>query len=412
MVQHLSPKHKSFMAELLEKHSKLKICEVENEMYVKPNQVYLLPKGKNMTIQNKTLYLTGRQSEQNTTIDIFLNSLAEDQRDKSIAVILSGMGKDGTKGIAAIKKNGGMVIAQEPSSAKFPDMPRSAIESGYTDAILEPSSIPNEIISYLEREELEAKFSEEIDERNEEQLSEILELIKEHTPLDFTNYKRPTIIRRIIIRMTANKINTLKDYIDYIHKNTEELEILAKEFLISVTKFFRDKEAFEKLKDKVIPKIVENKLMVDTLKIWVVGCATGEEAYSMAILVKEELRRQNKDLEVKIFASDIDKEALAHASKGIYDHTIENNVSEELLEKYFISEEEKYRVSDTIRKMIIFADHDIVRHPPYGKIDLISCRNLLIYINPILQKKILSSLHFCLNEEGYLFLGPNENIGN
>lgn len=291
-------------------------------MYVKPNQVYLLPKGKNMTIQNKTLYLTDRQAEHNTAIDIFFNSLAEDLEDKAIAVILSGMGTDGTRGIASIKKDGGMVIAQEPSSAKFPDMPRNTIESGNADAILEPSMIPNEIISYLEREELEAKFSEEINEKDEEQLSEILELIKEHTPLEFTNYKRPTIIRRIIIRMTANKITPLKDYLDYIHENTVEIEILAKEFLISVTKFFRDEKAFEQLKEKVIPEIIKNKLMVDTLKIWVVSCATGEEAYSMAILVREELIKQNKDLEVKIFASDIDKKALALASKGIYNPNI------------------------------------------------------------------------------------------
>ncbi|MBK6263501.1 PAS domain-containing protein [Marivirga sp. S37H4] len=413
IIQHLSPTHKSFMAELLEKHSKLKICEVENEMYVKPNQVYLMPKGKNMTIRNKTLYLTDSKARPtNTAIDIFLNSLAEDQTDKSIAIILSGMGNDGTRGIAAIKQNGGMVIVQEPSSAKFPDMPLSAIESGNADAILPPNLIPEEIISYLKREELKSNFSDEISQDNEDQLSEILHLIKQHTPLDFTNYKRPTIIRRIVIRMTINKISSLKDYIDYIQENTAELEILANDFLISVTKFFRDKEAFEVLKEKVIPEIIKNKLMVDTLKIWVVGCATGEEAYSIAILIMEHLTKLKKNLEVKIFASDIDKGALAIASKGVYNANIKNEVSEKLLGKYFIREDNKYRVRDNIRKMIIFADHDIVKQPPYGKIDLISCRNLLIYINPILQKKILSSLHFCLNPEGYLFLGSSESLGD
>ncbi|WP_375579180.1 chemotaxis protein CheB [Marivirga tractuosa] len=412
IIQHLSPDHKSFMAELLEKHSKLKICVVDNEMYVEPNQVYLMPKGKNMTIKDKVLYLTDKKVKQvNTSIDIFFSSLAEDQADKSIAIILSGMGNDGTKGASAIKKNGGMVIVQEPSSAKFKDMPLSVIESGNADAILPPHLIPERIISYLKQEELKSKLSEEVTQNNEEQLTEILNLVKQYTPLDFTNYKRPTIIRRIVTRMTHNNVNTLNGYINYIHGNTDELEILANEFLISVTKFFRDKEAYDILKEKVIPEIIKNKLMVDGLKIWVVGCATGEEAYSIAILVMEHLTELKKNLEVKIFASDIDKGALAVASKGIYNANIKNDVPEELLKKYFIEEEKQFRVRDNIRKMIIFADHDIVKQPPYGKIDLISCRNLLIYINPFLQKKILSSLHFCLNSEGYLILGPSESLG-
>ncbi|MGM0582732.1 MAG: chemotaxis protein CheB [Bacteroidota bacterium] len=413
IIQHLSPNHKSFMAELLEKHSKLKICVVENGMYVKPNQVYLMPKGKNMTIKDKVLYLTDSKPKQtNTAIDIFFSSLAEDQTDKSIAVILSGMGHDGTKGAAAIKRNGGMVIVQEPSSAKFKDMPVSAIESGNVDAILAPNLIPEEIISYLKREQLKAKLSEEVTQNNEDQLTEILNLVKQYTPLDFTNYKRPTIIRRIVSRMTHVNVSTLNSYINYIHENTDELEVLANEFLISVTKFFRDKEAYNNLKEKVIPEIIKNKLTVDGLKVWVVGCATGEEAYSIAILINEHLTELKKNLEVKIFASDIDKAALAVASKGIYNSNIKKDVSEELLEKYFIEEDHKFRVRDNIRKMIIFADHDIIKQPPYGKIDLISCRNLLIYINPLLQNKILSSLHFCLNTDGHLFLGPSESLGD
>jgi two-component system CheB/CheR fusion protein len=413
IVQHLSPHYKSYMAELLEKHSKLKICEVENEMYVKPNQVYLMPKGQYMTIKNKVLYLKDIQSKpKNTAVDIFLNSLAEDNGEKSIAVIMTGMGNDGTKGIAAIKKNGGMVIVQDPNTAKFKDMPLNAIESGNADAILAPHLIPDEIISYIKHEKLKFKLSEEVTTADEDKLSEILNLVKRNTPLDFTNYKRPTIIRRIASRMIhLNHIDSLSSYIKYIHKNPKEVDTLSKEFLISVTSFFRDKEAFEHIKEKVIPEIIKNKLMVDTLKIWVVGCATGEEAYSIAILVKEHLIEEKKDLGVKIFASDIDKDALAVASKGIYNANIKKDVSERFLEKYFIEEDGMFRVHDSIRKMIIFADHDIVKQPPYGKIDLISCRNLLIYINPVLQKKILTSLHFCLNSGAYLFLGPSESLG-
>jgi two-component system, chemotaxis family, CheB/CheR fusion protein len=413
IIQHLSPDHKSFMAELLAKHSKLKILEAENDMLIEPNCVYLMPRGKNMTIRNRRLLLTdSRPMQPNTAIDIFLNSLAEDQRDKSIAVILSGTGTDGTKGIAAIKKYGGMVIVQDPESAKFNGMPNSAIESGNADFILAPQLIPEEIIAYLKRNILENIFTNKITENDEAALLEILTLIEQHTPLNFTDYKRPTIIRRIVIRMTQNKIITLAGYIDFLKANPSEINILAKEFLISVTKFFRDKEAFEVIKEKVIPEITENKLLVDTLKIWVVGCATGEEAYSLAILIMEHLTEIKKNLEVKIFASDIDKAALLHAAKGVYAENITKDVSEERLNKFFVKQDNKYKVRDNIRKMIIFADHDIVKQPPYGKIDLISCRNLLIYINPLLQKKILTSLHFCLNLGGYLFLGPSESLGD
>jgi two-component system, chemotaxis family, CheB/CheR fusion protein len=412
IIQHLSPDHKSFMAELLEKHSKLEISIAENGMVVESNRVYLMPQGKNMTIRNRTLFLNDISALQpNKSIDIFFDSLALSHKNKSIAIILSGTGSDGTKGIAAIKGNGGYVIVQDPESAKFDGMPNSAIGSGNVDVILSPDLIPEEIITYLKRESLENNLTAHIDEENEAELVKILALIQKHTPLDFSDYKRPTILRRVVLRMAKNKIETLSDYVDFLDSNPEEIEVLSKEFLISVTKFFRDSEAFEVLKEKVIPEIIDHKLQVDTFKVWVVGCATGEEAYSLAILILEQLTELKKNLEVKIFASDIDKSALLHASKGIYPASISQDVSKERLEKFFIKQGDHYKVRDNIRKMLIFADHDIVKQPPYGKIDLISCRNLLIYINPILQKKILTSLHFCLNLGGYLLLGPSESLG-
>ncbi len=412
IIQHLSADHKSFMAELLAKHSKLEISVVEDGMFIETNQVYIMPGGTNMTILNRRLYLTESKPKQpNSAIDLFLDSLAQDQGLKSIAVILSGTGSDGTKGIGAIKKNGGYVIVQSPESAKFDGMPNSAIESGNADAILPPQLIPEEIVHYLKRDVLEHNFAAEISENDEAELLIILDLIQEYTPLDFTDYKRPTIIRRIANRMSRNRANTLGEYITYLKSNPKEIETLAKEFLISVTQFFRDPPAFDVLKEKVIPEIIQNKLQVDTLKVWVVGCATGEEAYSIAILIMEELTNLRKSLEVKIFASDIDKTALQHASRGVYSKSISADVSEERLNKFFTLHDNKYKIRDNIRKMIIFADHDIVKQPPYGKIDLISCRNLLIYINPILQKKILGALHFCLNLGGYLFLGPSESLG-
>ena len=414
IIQHLSPDHKSFMSELLAKHSKLKITVAENEMFVETNHVYLMPQGKNMTIKNRRLFLTDLKPYQpNKSIDIFFDSLAESHKEKSIAVILSGTGTDGTKGIASIKKNGGFVIVQDPQSAKFEGMPKSAIDSGYVDVILSPDLIPEEIILHLKSNDLENDFSEQASEDHESDLLKILGLIQKHTPLDFSEYKRPTIVRRIILRMAKNKMTSIAEYVAFLEANPSEISNLAKEFLISVTKFFRDKEAFELIKEKVIPEIVENKLQVDTFKVWVVGCATGEEAYSLAILISEHLTEKKKNLEVKIFASDIDKAALQHASKGIYPARIENEVSSERLSKFFTKQgDHHYKVRDNIRKMLIFADHDIVKQPPYGKIDLISCRNLLIYINPILQKKILTSLHFCLNLGGYLFLGPSESLGD
>ncbi|HSF56255.1 MAG TPA: chemotaxis protein CheB, partial [Algoriphagus sp.] len=413
IIQHLSPDHKSFMAELLRKHSKLKISVAENEMFVETNQVYLMPQGKIMTIKDRKLYLSDiKPMQPNTSIDIFFDSLAESHKEKSIGIILSGTGSDGTKGIAAIKRNGGFVIVQDPTSAKFDGMPNSAISSGNVDVILTPDLIPEEIISHLKMDLLENQYLDQINDSNEEGLLRILALIQKHTPLDFSEYKRPTIKRRIIIRMAKNKAESFADYADFLESNLDEIKILAKEFLISVTKFFRDMEAFDIIKEKVIPEIVRNKLQVDTLKVWVVGCATGEEAYSFAILIQEHLIELKKNLEVKIFASDIDKSALLHASKGIYPESIENDVSQERLNKFFVKQGDHYKVRDNIRKMLIFADHDIVKQPPYSKIDLISCRNLLIYINPILQKKILTSLHFCLNLGGYLFLGPSESMGD
>ncbi len=412
IIQHLSPDHKSFMAELLANHSKLKILIAENGMYVEPNCVYLMPKGKNMTIKDRKLFLSDMQAKQpNTAIDIFLDSLAEDQKEKSIAIILSGLGSDGTKGINAIKRNGGYVIVQDPESAKYDGMPNSAIESGNVDAVRPPELIPDEVIAHLKHEILENDFIHQATDRDEECLEEILKFIQIQTPFDFTEYKRPTIIRRIVRRMAKNDISSLEDYVKFLKDHKPEIDILTNEFLISVTKFFRDKDAFEVIKDKALKEIIENKLQVDTLKVWVVGCATGEEAYSLAILILEQLTDLKKNLEVKIFASDIDKAALLHASKGEYPLTISRDVSEERLKNFFIKQDDKYKVRDNIRKMIIFADHDIVKQPPYGKIDLISCRNLLIYINPILQRKILSSLHFCLNMGGYLFLGPSESLG-
>jgi len=413
IIQHLSPDHKSFMKELLVKHSKLKIYVAENEMEVKSNCVYVLPEGKNMTISKGKLIMKDRpRSTPNSAVDIFFNALAEDKGNKSIGIVLSGNGADGTKGIEAIKKEGGMVIVQDPKSTEYPDMPNSAINSGYYDHILAPKLIPLQIVKYINQKTLTGSITTALTENNEAALTEIHGLIKDHTPLDFSEYKRSTIIRRITRRMMANDVKTLDEYIDILKTTPTEIELLSEDFMISVTGFFRDSEAFEIIAKKVIPELVEDKLLVDVLKIWVIGCATGEEAYSLAILITEHLQEVKKKLEVKIFASDIDQEAINKASKGCYPLSIKKGISESRMSKYFTQVGNAYRVNDEVRKMIIFAKHDIIHQPPYGKIDLISCRNLMIYFNPTLQKRIFATINYCLNPNGYLFLGPSEGLGS
>ncbi len=412
IVQHLPPDFKSRMAELLAKHSKLKILEITNNMQVLSNCVYLMPERKNITMKNGRLFLSETQRVQpNTAIDIFLDSLAADAASKSIAIILSGTGTDGTKGVAAIKKAGGLVIAQNPETALYDGMPNSVIDSGNANLILPPEEMPEAIMNYASQVVLLNKYTNNTNGEDEASLSQILDTIKNHTPLDFTNYKKPTILRRITRRMVQNNASSLKQYANQLLTDIKEIDILSKEFLISVTQFFRDTGAFEVIESTVLPDIIENKLTIDQLKIWVVGCATGEEAYSLAILIRELLTAQKKDIEVKIFATDVDKDAIAYASKGRYPAVIAKDVSAERLTHYFTKDGDFYKVKDELRKMVIFATHDIIKQPPYAKIDLISCRNLLIYLNPILQKKVLSTLHFCLNLNGYLFLGPSESIG-
>lgn len=413
IIQHLSPDYKSLTAQLLVKHSRLKIYVAENGMEISSNCVYVMPEGKTMTISGGKLFLKDREgSAPNSAIDTFFNSLAIDKGSRSIAIVLAGNGSDGIKGIEAIKKMGGMVIVQDPSSTDNKSMPNSAIETGFYDFVLSPKQIPGEIVNYIKQKTLTDALLNPETENNELALKEILDLVKNYTPLDFSEYKHPTIIRRIIRRMTIKNSNTIGHYIQLLKSDPDEIVALAKDFLISVTKFFRDREAFEIIGKKVIPELIENKLLTDTLKVWVIGCATGEEAYSLAILIKEHLINIKKDLDVKIFATDIDKEALAKASKGCYPESIEKDVSDARLNTFFSKEGIGYKVRDNIRRMVVFADHDITSQPPYGKIDLITCRNLLIYFNPTLQKKIFSTIHYCLNKGGYLFLGPSEGLGS
>jgi len=407
IVQHLSADFKSRMVELLSRHSKLVVIEAESGMNVKSNQVYLIPNDKFMTIQDNRLYLTGKEHMQgpHLTINTFFNSLAADSGKKAIGIILSGLGADGTEGIRAIKKAGGMIIARNPETTEFGSMPASAIATGMVDFVLEPELMPDAIEDYVQYAgELVAE-----DDADDKHITAIIDFIKEKLPLDFSDYKLTTLLRRTKRRAGYNNFDTLEKYLAFLKKTPEEVEALAKDFLISVTSFFRDSEAFAIIENKILPDLLAKLTPGEELKLWVAGCATGEEAYTMAIIIAEQLKGDFKDTVVKLFATDIDSAAMEHAGKGIYQGGITKDISPDRLEKYFIKEGDSYRVAPVIRRMVIFAQHDLVKNPPYCNMHFISCRNLLIYMTPVLQKKIFTMLLFGLKVGGCLFLGASEN---
>ncbi|HTF81231.1 MAG TPA: chemotaxis protein CheB, partial [Cytophagales bacterium] len=345
VIQHLPYEYKSRMLEILSKHSSLQVMEITEGMVVTPNCVYLMPDRKAVHIRGGSLYLSDIEKKYpNTAIDVFLDSLARDVKNKSIGIILSGAGTDGTKGVASINKAGGLVIVQEPETALYSSMPSSAIDSGCVHMVLTPEKMPEAVIDYISQASLMEKYGKHLEEADEKALQDILDIVKEKTPLDFSNYKRLTLLKRIIKRMAAHEIESLQQYVNILDFNPTEVERLAQEFLINVTHFFRDSNAFEVISTQVIPEIVENKLHIDPIKVWVVGCATGEEAYSLAILFMEYLSEHGKDIEVKIFASDVDQEAIAFASRGRYSINIAHQVSEQRLQKYFVREGAYYRV--------------------------------------------------------------------
>ena len=412
VIQHLSSDYKSLMGELLAKHTTMNVVEAKDQTLVEPNTVYVIPNNRNITIQDRKLILKAKEEGRspNMAIDIFLHSLAKDVGKKAIAVILSGTGSDGTKGIAAIKKAGGLVFVQDPTTAKFDGMPHSAIASGKIDFILSPESIAEELLMQYKVAPTTV-IVDSLPAEDEPVLIEILNLIQAKTSCDFKFYKRPTLVRRLTRRMALLNFKTPAAYLEYLKKHDEEINSLCKEFLIGVTRFFRDPEAFEELKIKVIPEIVKSRSESEMIKVWVAGCSTGEEVYSIAILFKEHFNRLKISRDIKIFASDVNKESTEFASKGLYPDLISSDVPKEYLDKYFQKEGKNFRVVPQVRKMIVFSHHDLLRDAPFGRLDLICCRNMLIYVSSELQKRVMAIFHFSLNLGGYLFLGSSENIG-
>ncbi len=415
VIQHLDPTHKSIMSSLLKKYTAMEIAEIADGMRVEKNRVYLAPPNFNVAIIGNTLHhVTPEKSHgMNLPIDYFFRSLAEDQAERSIGIILSGTGSDGTLGMREIKGAGGMAMAQEEAQAKFSGMPKSAIDTGIVDFVLPAESMPGQLIRYASHPYLErAKATGTKPPDFQIALQKILLLIRRKTGHDFSLYKHNTIRRGIERRMALHQMERIAEFLRYLEKNEKEIELLFKELLINVTSFFRDPEAFAELGMKAIPGLLEHKDRDAPFRIWVPGCSTGEEAYSLAILLIEVMELQKKNFALQIFASDIDSEAIEAGRSAIYPESISADVSETRLNRFFTREGNSYRVKKQIRECVIFALHDIVKDPPFSRLDLVSCRNMLIYMDQTLQKKILPVFHYSLVDNGILFLGTSESIGD
>lgn len=408
IIQHLSPDHKSLLADILGKDTVMPVIEAKDGMRVERNHIYMIPPKYNLEIVSDILRLREYNHKNiNHPIDIFFRSLAAAYENRAVAVILSGTGSDGTNGIRSIKDKNGVIIVQSPESAKFDGMPRNAIATGFVDLVLNPDSIAREM------RHIAASM---VDAGNKLQLSDgdlmvqVFAILRNVTNVNYTYYKQTTILRRIERRIVVTHNRNLQEYVKYLSNNPDEARLLAKEVLIGVTSFFRDPDYFDVLRDRVIYDLVKNSSNSDQIRVWVAGCSTGEEAYSIAILFAEVMDDLGVRRDVKIFATDLDAESIAVAGRGIYGDNISEDVSVSRLSRYFSRKGNHYIVGHEIRKMIVFAQHNVFQDPPFGKLDLISCRNLLIYFQNILQRNLFAIFHMALNDRGYLFLGRSESV--
>ena len=414
LVTHMDPTHKGMMPELLGRCTAMKVVQVEESMPVRPNHVYIIPPNKDMSILDGTLHLMEVAVPRGVRapIDLFFRHLAEDQEDRAIAIIMSGMGTDGTLGVKAVKEHLGLALAQDARSAKYDSMPKSAIGTGLMDYVAPAAELPEKLMGYIRHS---AKFPREtmVERSASNALNRVFSLLRTHTGHDFSFYKRNTVLRRIERRMNIHQIRHIGRYVQFLQKNPAELDLLFKELLIGVTNFFRDPEAFKKLQEEALPRVLRTKGKNSTFRVWIPGCSTGEEAYSVAITIAECMDRMKLTglIKTQIFATDIDKEAVDRARQGHYLPTISTDVSPERLQRFFVKDDHGYRVSKQVRETIVFAPQNLIMDPPFTKLDLLCCRNLLIYFAVELQKKLLPLFHYTLNPGGILFLGSSETIG-
>jgi two-component system CheB/CheR fusion protein len=404
------------MPELLQRATGMKVRQVKDQTKVRPECVYVIPPNKDMSILHGVLHLLEPAAPRGLRlpIDFFLRSLAQDQHERSVGVILSGMGSDGTLGLRAIKEKAGVVLVQEPATAKFDSMPRSAIDAGLADIVAPVAELPGKILAYLKRTPLIAKSEAALEDNTQNTLGKAIILLRVHTGQDFSLYKKNTLYRRIERRMGIHQIDKMPTYIRYLQENPQELDLLFKELLIGVTNFFRDPTAWEQLRDEAIPELLANRPAGQALRAWVPGCSTGEEAYSLAMVFKEAVQKlkHKGHFALQVFATDLDPDAIDKARQGFFPKNIAADVSPERLAHFFAREERGYRLRKEIREMVIFAPQNLIMDPPFTKLDILSCRNLLIYLAPDVQKKLIPLFHYNLNPSGILFLGSAETVGS
>jgi two-component system CheB/CheR fusion protein len=417
LVQHLAPDHHSLLTELVQRYTRMKVFEVVDGLEVQINCAYIIPPNRDMAFLNGTLQLLepAEPRGHRLPVDFLFRSLAHDQRERAIGIVLSGTGCDGTLGVRAIKSEGGMVMVQSPDASEFDGMPRSAIATGLVDYELAPAEMPAQLIAYVKHAYLRPLgLIVNETQLNENALKKIFILLRAQTSHDFSQYKPSTICRRIERRMAVHQIDTIETYVKYLQQTPVEVEALFRDLLIGVTNFFRDPETFLVLEQQIIPTLFEGKSTGAIIRVWSTGCSTGEEAYSIAILLQERLEVLKKNYKIQVFATDIDSRAIAIARAGIYPASIIDDISPERLARFFTSEPDgsAYRIHKNIRDMLVFSEHDLIKDPPFSKLDMISCRNLLIYMSSDLQKKVITLFHYALNPTGMLFLGTSETIGD
>lgn len=413
VIQHLDPNHECILPELLQRITEMTVELVSDRLLVKPNHLYVIPPNKSMSILNGHLHLFEpiKTKGLRLPIDYFFRSLADDQQERSIGLILSGMGSDGSLGLKAIKEKNGLVLVQDPKDAKFDGMPRSAMNAVSVDVLADANMLPSKLIDFLKLSPICSAASQEVDSQSISDLDKITILLRTQTGHDFSLYKKNTLFRRIERRMVVHQIDKTSSYVRFLQENPKELDILFKELLIGVTNFFRDAAVWEKLKEKVLPDLFEVLPNGYVFRAWITGCSTGEEAYSLAIVFREayEKVKAKKNLSLQIFATDIDIDAIDKARRGFYPSNIVVDVSPDRINQFFIKAGDDYRVNTAIREMIVFAPHNVIKDPPFTKLDLLSCRNLLIYMESELQRKMMNLFYYSLNVGGVMLLGSAEN---
>jgi two-component system CheB/CheR fusion protein len=416
IIQHLDPTHIGILSELLQRSTSMKVTQIKDRTTVQPDCVYIIPPNKDLSILHGVLHLLTPVTARGLRlpIDFFFHALAADQQEHSIGIILSGMGSDGTLGLRAIKERAGLVLVQDPTTAKFDSMPRSAIEAGLADIVAPASELPEKILAYRQHKPLITASGLELEDKSQSALEKVIVLLRARTRNDFSLYKRTTLYRRIERRMGIHQISKMVTYVRYLQENSQELDLLFKELLIGVTNFFRDPAVWIELRTKVLPELLATRVSGQTLRAWVPGCSSGEEAYSLAMIFKEAVEelKPKANFALQIFATDLDRDAIDKARHGFFSENITVDVSPERLTRFFSKEETGYRIRREIREMVIFAPQNILMDPPFTKLDLLSCRNLLIYLTTEVQKKLMPLFHFSLTPGGLLLLGSAETIGS